>query len=109
MVAEICGDHIAVGQVSSCSRRTDNDTQTANGKEEEEEEEEEEKKKKKTKKKKRSFIAELDGAYCAVSTESLYKRFYISSLKGSCSTEPETTGNKSSYSDDAEGTGDATK
>jgi hypothetical protein len=30
MVAEIWGDHIADGQISSCSRRTGNGTQTAN-------------------------------------------------------------------------------
>jgi hypothetical protein len=44
MVAEICGDHIAEGQISSCSCRTGNGTQIANGK----------KKKKKKKKKKQA-------------------------------------------------------
>jgi hypothetical protein len=43
MVAEVWGDHIADGQISPCSRRADNDTQTANGK-------------KKKKKKKKKFL-----------------------------------------------------
>jgi hypothetical protein len=31
MITEIWGYHIADGQISSCSRRTGSDTQTANG------------------------------------------------------------------------------
>jgi hypothetical protein len=43
MVAEIWVYHIADGQISSCSRRTGNDIQTANGKKKKKKEEEEEK------------------------------------------------------------------
>jgi hypothetical protein len=57
MVPEIWGDHIADGQISSCSRRTGNDTQPAN--EKKKKKKTTKKKKKKKKKKKRNTTLKL--------------------------------------------------
>jgi hypothetical protein len=55
MVAKSWGDHIAGGQISSCSRRTGNDTQTANGGRRRRR-----RRKKKTKRKKKKVVLRTD-------------------------------------------------